>query len=201
MYFTIFTGVESIPPGMSDLGVTISIELSYPMWHEGRRRPEEVSSPDMHEGMLHGDAAWFLTRAYNSTKSMVTGCLPHCLILREQPELLINLLFPTICANTCLRWVPACVEEVQKSFKRGRTEAQHQSNNERDRQRRNDVIFTSTVQLMLGDMVWTKANAFQGKRKMEYRWDEVEYEIGHQVANGLPLYETKDSSGKVKTPP
>ena len=53
---------------------------------------------------------------------------------------------------------------------------------------------------MPGDMVWTKANAFQGKRKMEYRWDEVEYEIACQVANGSPSYETKDLSGKVKTP-
>ena len=95
---------------------------------------------------------------------------------------------------------PCCVEEVQKSFKRGHTEAQCQPNNERDRQRRNDVIFTSTVQLMLGDVVWTKANTFQGKRKMEYRWDEVEYEIVCQVTNGSPEYETKDSSGKVKMP-
>ena len=92
------------------------------------------------------------------------------------------------------------VASAQKSFKRGRTKAQCQSNNERDRQRRNDVIFTGTVQLMPGDMVWTKANTFQGKRKMEYRWDEVEYEIAHQVTNGSPLYEAKDSSGKVKTP-
>ena len=53
---------------------------------------------------------------------------------------------------------------------------------------------------MPGDMVWTKANAFQGKRKMEYCRDEVEYEIAHQVTNGSPSYETKDSSGKVKMP-
>ena len=49
-------------------------------------------------------------------------------------------------------------------------------------------------------MVWTKANMFQGKRKMEYRLDKAEYEIACQVANGSPLYETKDSSGKVKMP-
>ena len=53
---------------------------------------------------------------------------------------------------------------------------------------------------MPGDMVWTKANMFQGKRKMEYRWDEVEYKIVCQVANGLPSHEAKDSSGKVKMP-
>ena len=51
---------------------------------------------------------------------------------------------------------------------------------------------------MPGDVVWTKADAFQGKRKMEDQWNEVEYEIVHQVANGVPLYETKDLNGKVK---
>ena len=53
---------------------------------------------------------------------------------------------------------------------------------------------------MLGDVVWMKANMFQGKRKMKYRWDRVEYEIACQVANGSPSYETKDLSGKVKLP-
>ena len=53
---------------------------------------------------------------------------------------------------------------------------------------------------MLGDVVWMKANVFQGKRKMKYRWDGVEYEIACQVANGSPSYEMKDWSGKVKMP-
>ena len=53
---------------------------------------------------------------------------------------------------------------------------------------------------MLGDMDGTKANKFQGKRKMDSRWDEVKYEIARQVANGLPSHETRDSSGKVKVP-
>ena len=53
---------------------------------------------------------------------------------------------------------------------------------------------------MPGDVVWTKANAFQGERKLEYRWDGVEYEIARQVADDSPSYEMKDSSGKVKMP-
>ena len=82
----------------------------------------------------------------------------------------------------------------------GHIEALHQSNNKGDRQRTNYDKFISTVQLMPGDVVWMKANMFQGKRKMEYRWDRVEYEIVCQVANGLPSYEMKDLSSKVKTP-
>ena len=32
------------------------------------------------------------------------------------------------------------------------------------------------------------------------RWDEADYEIVLQVANGLSLYEKQDSSGKLKAP-
>ena len=35
---------------------------------------------------------------------------------------------------------------------------------------------------------------------MDCQWDEVDYKIACQVANGSPLYETKDSSGKMKVP-
>ena len=103
-----------------------------------------------------------------------------------------------ICVDMHPRWVPAYVEEGQKCFKEGHIEALHQSNNKGDRQRRNYYKCISTVQLVLGDVVWTKANAFQGKRKMKCRWDRVE--IASQVANGFPSYEMKDLSGKVETP-
>ena len=48
---------------------------------------------------------------------------------------------------------------------------------------------------MPGDMVLTKADAFQGKGKVKDQWNEVEYEVVHQVTNGAPLYEIKDVSG------
>ena len=102
------------------------------------------------------------------------------------------------CRYMHCRWVPAYIEEVQKCFKEAHTEAQHQSNNEADRQKRNYDKFTSTVQLMLGDMVLTKADAFQGKRKVKDRWNKVEYEVVCQVTNGAPSYEIKDASSNVK---
>ena len=88
---------------------------------------------------------------------------------------------------TRCRQVPAYIEEVQKRFKEAHTEAQHQSNNEVDRQKRNYDKFTSTVQLMLGDVVLTKADVFQGKRKVKDQWNEVEYKTVHQVTNGVAL--------------
>ena len=51
---------------------------------------------------------------------------------------------------------------------------------------------------MPGDRVLKKADVFQGKRKVKDWWSEVEYEVICQVANGVPSYEIKDSSGNVK---
>ena len=53
---------------------------------------------------------------------------------------------------------------------------------------------------MPGDMDWTKSNPFQGKRKIYGQWDEADYEIMCQVANGSSSYEKQDSCGKLKAP-
>ena len=45
-----------------------------------------------------------------------------------------------------------------------------------------------------------EVNPFQGEREIESRWDEEDYEITCQVANGPSSYETKHSSGRVKVP-
>ena len=199
LYFTVFTGIESIPPGTSDQGVTIMKGFWYTMQHGGREKSKEESFPDRHKSTLHGDAVSSLTQPYNGKKSAATECLPHGLALWERSELLL-FLFLMMCANTRYRWVPAYVEKVWSGFKRGHVGARRPSKIKRDRPRRNYNLFKSTVQLMLGDEDCTKVNPFQGVRKTDGKWDEVDYETVHQVANGSPLYEMKNPSGKMKVP-
>ena len=110
LYFTIFAGIESIPPGTSDLGVTIKIGFCDAMQRERKGKFKEVLFPDVHESALHGDAVSIMTQSLSGTKSAVTGCLPHYFLLGGQPELLIAL-FPMVCANTHFRRVPAYVVE------------------------------------------------------------------------------------------
>ena len=57
-------------------------------------------------------------------------------------------------------------------FREAYAEAQHQSNSEADRQKRNYDSATSTVQLMPGDIVLKKADMSQGKRKVKDQWSE-----------------------------
>ena len=103
LYLTIFTGIESILPGTSDLGVMIIIGFYYAMQHEGRKESAEASSPDVRKSTLHGHMVQSLMQPYNGMISAVTGGSPHHLLLWEQPELLIDLLFPMMHVNMHFR--------------------------------------------------------------------------------------------------
>ena len=86
---------------------------------------------------------------------------------------------------------------MRKRFKEACTEAHLQTNNEAEWQKHYYDRATSTVQLMPGDIILMKLDAFQGKRKVKDRW-KVKYVVVHQVANDVPAYEVKDDSGNIK---
>ena len=53
------------------------------------------------------------------------------------------------------------------------------------------------MQLVPGDVVLMKNNAYQGKQKVKDRWSE--YVVVRQVTDGVPAYEVKDEVGNIKT--
>ena len=55
------------------------------------------------------------------------------------------------------------------------------------------------MQLVPGDVVLMKNDAYQGKWKVKDWWSETEYVVVSQVADGIPAYEVKDEAGNVKT--
>ena len=55
------------------------------------------------------------------------------------------------------------------------------------------------MQLVPGDMVLMKNDAYQGKWKVKDQWSETEYVVVRQVIDGIPAYEVKDEAGNVKT--
>ena len=94
--------------------------------------------------------------------------------------------------------VPTYVEEVRKCFKEAYTEAHLQTNNKADWQKWYYDRATSTMQLMLGDVILMKLDTFQGKRKAKDRWSEVEYMVTCQVTNDVPVYKVGDDGRNVK---
>ena len=140
-----------------------------------------------------------LLQAYNSTRSAVTGYSPHYLMFGRRPRLPVDFFFPTIDVNIRHRRVPTYVEEVLAHFKEAYIEVPtpiEQRSGPTEMHNYDRAI--SMVQLMPGDTVLKKADAFQGKRKVKDWWSEVEYEVICQVANGVPSYEIKDPSGNLQ---
>ena len=55
------------------------------------------------------------------------------------------------------------------------------------------------MQLIPGDIVLMKLDAFQGKHKVKDWWSETEYVVVHQIAEDVPTYEVQDDGGNIKT--
>ena len=89
--------------------------------------------------------------------------------------------------------------EVRRHFKEVYAEAHLQMNCEAKKQKWYYDRTTSTMQLVSGDMVLMKNDAYQGKRKVKDRWGETEYVLVCQVTDGIPTYEVKDEAGNIQT--
>ena len=95
--------------------------------------------------------------------------------------------------------MPTYVTEVRRRFKEASAEAHLQINCEAEKQKRYYNQATSTTQLVLGDMVLMKNDAYQGKWKVKDQWSETEYVLVRQVTDGIPAYKVKDEARNVQT--
>ena len=102
-------------------------------------------------------------QAYNSTRSAVTGFSPHYLMFGRHPHLPVNYYFPTVSTFKCSHHVPTYVTEVRRCFKEAYAEAHLQMNCEAKKQKWYYDRTTSTMQLVPGDVVLMKNDAYQGK--------------------------------------
>ena len=140
-----------------------------------------------------------LLQAYNSTQSAVTSFLPHYLMFGRHPCLPVDYYFPMVSVFEHSHHMPTYIIEVRRHFKEAYAEAHLQTNCKAEKQKRYYDRTTSTMQLVPGDMVLMKSDAYQGKRKVKDQCSETEYMVVHQVADGVPTYEVKDKAGSIKT--
>ena len=116
-----------------------------------------------------------LLQAYNSTWSVVTGYSPHYLMFGRCLHLPVDYYFLTVSAFEHSCHVPTYVMEVRRCFKEAYAEAHLQRNYEAKKQKRYYDRAMSTAQLVPGDVVLMKNDAYQGKWKVKDRWSETEY--------------------------
>ena len=136
-----------------------------------------------------------LLQVYNSARLAVMGYSLHYFMFGRCPCLPVNFYFLTMSTHVHSCHVPAYVEEVRKCFKEAYAEAHLQTNSKADWQKWYYDRVTSTMQLMPGNIVLIKLDAFQGKRKVKDQWSKAEYVVVCQVADDVPVYEVKTMTG------
>ena len=104
-----------------------------------------------------------LLQAYNSTRSAVTDYSQHYLMFGRCFRLLVDYYFPMVSAFKGSRCVPTYVTEVRRWFKEAYAEAHILTNCEAKKQKQYYDKTMSTVQLVPGDVVLMKNDAYQGK--------------------------------------
>ena len=71
-----------------------------------------------------------------------------------------------------------------------------QSTTEAHRQKRYYDRKIGTVNLKPGDLVLVKIDAWNGKRKIEDRWEEETWKVVQQIAADIPSYEVMNHHGQ-----
>ena len=104
-----------------------------------------------------------LLQAYNSTRSAVTSYLPHYLMFGRHSCLPVDYYFLTVSVFKCSHHMPAYVTEVIGWFKEAYAEAHLQTNCKAKKQKWYYNRTTSTMQLVVGDVVQMKNDVYQGK--------------------------------------
>ena len=95
--------------------------------------------------------------------------------------------------------MPTYATKVRRWFKEAYAEAHLQINCKAIKQKWYYDQAMSTAQLVPGNVVLMKNDAYQGKWKVKDRWSETEYVVVFQVTDGIPAYEVKDEPGNIKT--
>ena len=101
-----------------------------------------------------------LLQAYNSTQSVVTSYSPHYLMFRRHPCLPVDYYFLMVSMFKGSCCMPTYMTEVRRWFKEAYAEAHLQTNCKVKKQKQYYDRTMSTAQLVPGDMVLMKNDAY-----------------------------------------
>ena len=119
----------------------------------------------------------------------------------EQPRLLVDFVFPTVGSSEApmreasTRSVDVYIASVRDRLRIALQEAQVQSTVEACQQKWYYDRKIGAVNLKPGNLVLVKADAWKGKRKINYRWEEETWEVVHQSVADVPSYEVTNQHG------
>lgn len=141
-----------------------------------------------------------LVHAYNCTAHDSTGFSPYYLMFGRQPNLPVDLVFG-INRNSKSSSLTVYVEKLKDNLQEAYKLAETANKNSQVRQKCHYDTRVRGVTLMEGDRVLVRVVSFDGKHKIQDRWEDHPYIIIKQPNNEIPVFKVRreDGQGRIRT--
>ena len=141
-----------------------------------------------------------LVHAYNCTAHDSTGFSPYYLMFGRQPNLPVDLVFG-INRNSKSSSLTVYVETLKDNLQEAYKLAETAYKNSQVRQKCHYDTRVRGVTLTEGDRVLVRVVSFDGKHKIQDRWEDHPYIIISQPNNEIPVFKVRreDGQGRIRT--
>ena len=139
-----------------------------------------------------------LTYAYNCTKHETTKISPHELMFGRKPKLPIDSLFDTPVQENSSKTTKEYIEDLKKRMKSAQDIANKVTEQARLKMKSQYDKKAKAVKVNIGDKVLVKILKFDGKHKIEDRYEDTIYTVIGQPNEIIPVFDVKSEDGTMK---
>ena len=138
-----------------------------------------------------------LTYAYNCTKHETTKVSPHELMFGRKPRLPIDAMFDTPVQEVS-QTTKEYVEQLKKRMKTAQEIAQEVTEKARSKMKSVYDRKAKSPMIQIGDKVLVKILKFEGKHKIEDRYEDEIYTVVGQPNIQIPVFDVRNMNGTEK---
>ena len=139
-----------------------------------------------------------LTYAYNCTRHETTKISPHELMFGRKPRLPIDSLFDTPVENVSSQTTKEYIEGLKKRMKATQDIVNKVMEQARIKMKAGYDKKARSAQICVGDKVLVKILKFEGKHKIEDRYEDTIYTVESQPNASIPVFDVKSDDGTEK---
>lgn len=139
----------------------------------------------------------FLTYVYNCTKHETTKVSPYELMFGRKPRLHIDTMFDTPVQEVS-QTTKKYVEQLKKRMKTAQDMAQKVTEKARSKMKSVYDRKANAPRIQIGDKVLVKILKFDGKHKIEDRYEDDIYTVVGQPNIQIPVFDVRSISGTEK---
>lgn len=136
---------------------------------------------------------------YNCTPHETTKFSPYELLFGRKPKLPIDVMFQSVATKDISKSTEEYLEDLQERMEQAHQIVQKHTEKAKARQKQYYDKKTKPVKITVGDEVLVKRLAFDGKHKLQDKFEEEVYLVEEQPREDLPVFRVKSPSGRERT--